>query len=124
MPSLQTYLKDVKGKIQETDVEGVKRIVEAKNGQNGHGPILIDVRDKDEWTEGFIPGARWISRGYLEQRIEDQVPDKSSELVLYCAGGTRSALAARTLQDLGYTNVKSLAGGFSAWKRAGLPFER
>ena len=88
------------------------------------GPILIDVREKDEWTEGFIPGARWIPRGFLELRIEDQVPERSSEIILYCAGGTRSALAARSLAELGYTNVKSMAGGFTAWKRAGLPFER
>jgi molybdopterin/thiamine biosynthesis adenylyltransferase/rhodanese-related sulfurtransferase len=126
--SFSNYLKDVKGKIRETDVQSVRKFVEEKKGQsgdgNGAGPILIDVREKDEWTEGFIPGARWISRGFLEQRIEDQVPEKSSEIVLYCAGGTRSALAARSLEELGYKNVKSMAGGFSAWKRAGLPFER
>src|SRR6516225_1989981 len=126
--SFSNYLKDVKGKIRETDVQTVRKFVEEKKGQsgdgNGAGPILIDVREKDEWTEGFIPGARWISRGFLEQRIEDQVPEKSSEIVLYCAGGTRSALAARSLAELGYKNVKSMAGGFSAWKRAGLPFER
>jgi molybdopterin/thiamine biosynthesis adenylyltransferase/rhodanese-related sulfurtransferase len=126
--SFSSYLKDVKGKIRETDVETVRRGVEGRKGQagdgNGAGPILIDVREKDEWTEGFIPGALWITRGYLEQRIEDQVPEKSSEIVLYCAGGTRSVLAARALAELGYSNVKSMAGGFTAWKRAGLPFER
>src|SRR5262245_33270838 len=124
MASFAGYLKDVKSKIRETDVDAVRKIVAARNGANGASPVLIDVREKDEWLEGFIPGARWISRGYLEQRIEDQVPQKAAEIVLYCAGGTRSALAARTLAELGYTNVKSLAGGFGAWKRAGLPFER
>src|SRR5205814_3343604 len=112
----------------ETDVEAVRKVVEAQQGKggdgNGAGPVLIDVREKDEWSEGNIPGARWISRGFLEQRIEDQVPEKSAEVVLYCAGGTRSALAARSLEELGYTNVKSMAGGFAAWKRAGLPFDR
>src|SRR5262252_5244979 len=126
--SFSSYLKDVKGRIRETDVETVRKGVEARKGQagngNGAGPILIDVREKDEWTEGFIPGARWIPRGFLELRIEDQVPERTSEIVLYCAGGTRSALAARALEELGYTNVKSMAGGFSGWKRAGLPFER
>jgi molybdopterin/thiamine biosynthesis adenylyltransferase/rhodanese-related sulfurtransferase len=126
--SFGSYLKDVKAGIRETDVEAVRKVVEAQKGKqgdgNGAGPILVDVREKDEWTEGFIPGARWIPRGFLELRIEDQVPEKSSEIVLYCAGGTRSALAARSLAELGYTNVKSMAGGFSAWKRAGLPFER
>jgi molybdopterin/thiamine biosynthesis adenylyltransferase/rhodanese-related sulfurtransferase len=126
--SFQKVLKDVKGKIRETDVAAVRKVVEAAKGQsgdgNGHGPILIDVREKDEWLEGNIPGARWIPRGFLEQRIEDQVPERSAEIVLYCAGGTRSALAARSLEELGYTNVKSMAGGFTAWKRAGLNFER
>jgi sulfur-carrier protein adenylyltransferase/sulfurtransferase len=126
--SFSNYLKDVKGRIRETDVESVRRAVDARKGEagdgNGAGPIVIDVREKDEWTEGFIPGARWIPRGFLELRIEDQVPERSSEIVLYCAGGTRSALAARALEELGYTNVKSMAGGFTAWKRAGLKYER
>jgi molybdopterin/thiamine biosynthesis adenylyltransferase/rhodanese-related sulfurtransferase len=126
--SFSNLLKDVKSQIRETDVESVRKSVEGQKGPggdgNGAGPILIDVREKDEWTEGFIPGARWIPRGFLELRIEDQVPEHSAEIVLYCAGGTRSALAARSLADLGYTNVKSMAGGFSAWKRAGLPFDR
>ncbi len=126
--SFGNLLKDVKAQIRETDVETLRKEIEAQKGKggngNGAGPILVDVREKDEWTEGFIPGARWIPRGFLELRIEDQVPERSAEIVLYCAGGTRSALAARALAELGYTNVKSLAGGFSAWKRAGLNFER
>ena len=73
------YLKEVKGKIRETDVEAVRKAVESRQGKagdgNGAGPVLIDVREKDEWTEGYIPGARWIPRGFLEQRIEDQVPE-------------------------------------------------
>ena len=72
------YLKEVKAQIRETDVEAVRKTVEARKGKagdgNGAGPVLIDVREKDEWTEGYIPGARWISRGFLELRIEDQVP--------------------------------------------------
>jgi molybdopterin/thiamine biosynthesis adenylyltransferase/rhodanese-related sulfurtransferase len=126
--SFGKYLKDVKSQIREVDLETVRKAVEARQGKsgdgNGAGPILIDVREKDEWSEGFIPGARWIPRGFLELRIEDQIPEPSSEIVLYCAGGNRSALAARSLAELGYTNVKSMAGGFSAWKRAGLTFDR
>src|SRR3954471_21684111 len=126
--SFGQYLKNIKAQIRETDVEAVRKTVQARQGRagdgNGAGPVLIDVREKDEWSEGYIPGAHWISRGFLEQRIEDQVPERSSEIVLYCAGGTRSASAAKTLAELGYTNVKSLAGGFSAWKRAGLKFDR
>ena len=126
--SFGKYLKDVKAQIREVDLETVRKTVEARQGKggdgNGAGPILIDVREKDEWTEGFIPGGRWIPRGFLELRIEDQIPEPSSEIILYCAGGNRSALAARSLAELGYTNVKSMAGGFSAWKRAGLKFDR
>ena len=126
--SFGKYLKDVKAQIREVDLETVRKAVEARKGQsgdgNGAGPILIDVREKDEWSEGYIPGAQWIPRGFLELRIEDQIPEPSSEIILYCAGGNRSALAARSLAELGYTNVKSMAGGFSAWKRAGLPFDR
>lgn len=126
--SFANHLKDVKSQIRETDVETLRKTLEAQKGKagdgNGAGPILVDVREKDEWVEGSIPGARWIPRGFLELRIEDQVPEKSAEIVLYCAGGTRSALAARALGELGYSNVKSLAGGFSAWKRAGLSFDR
>src|SRR5262245_60888433 len=101
MSSFTGYLKDVKSKIRETDVDTVRKIVLARKGLggdgNGAGPILIDVREKDEWSEGFIPGARWIPRGFLEIRVEDQIPEKSSDVILYCAGGTRSALAARSL---------------------------
>jgi molybdopterin/thiamine biosynthesis adenylyltransferase/rhodanese-related sulfurtransferase len=128
MSSFAGYLKDVKNRIKETDVEAVRSLVATRNGKpgdgNGAGPVLIDVREKEEWLEGFIPGAHWIPRGFLELRIEDQIPEKSSAVVLYCAGGTRSALAARSLAELGYSNVASLAGGFAAWKRAGLAFDR
>src|SRR5665811_1825188 len=97
--SFGKYLKDVKAQIRETDLETVRKTVEARKGKsgdgNGTGPILIDVREKDEWSEGFIPGAQWIPRGFLELRIEDQIPEPSSEIILYCAGGNRSALAAR-----------------------------
>jgi molybdopterin/thiamine biosynthesis adenylyltransferase/rhodanese-related sulfurtransferase len=126
MSTFAGVLKEVKGKIRETDVDSVRKIVAARKQPNGNGasPVVIDVREKDEWMEGFIPGSRWIPRGFLEQRIEDQVPERGVPVVLYCAGGTRSALAARSLGELGYTNVSSLAGGFSAWKRAGLEIER
>src|SRR3954466_2684165 len=126
--SFGSYLKDVKASIRETNVEAVKKVVDSRKGKpgdgNGAGPILIDVREKDEWSEGFIPGAKSIPRGFLEQRIEDAVPERNAEIVLYCAGGTRSALAARSLAELDYKNVSSMAGGFTAWKRAGLAFER
>jgi len=122
------YLKGVKAQIRETDVESVSKVVAAQKGKsgdgNGAGPILIDVREKDEWLEGSIPGSRWIPRGFLEQRIEEQVPEKSAAVILYCAGGTRSAMAAKSLVDLGYSNVQSMAGGFTAWKRAGHAYDK
>jgi molybdopterin/thiamine biosynthesis adenylyltransferase/rhodanese-related sulfurtransferase len=126
--SYSAYLKNVKAKIRETDAPTVQKVVDGRRGAsgdgNGAGPILIDVREKDEWSEGHIPGAQWIPRGFIEQRIEDQVPERSAEVILYCAGGNRSALAARSLEELGYTNVKSMAGGFTAWKRAGYGYDK
>src|SRR6059058_310489 len=86
-------------------------------------PILIDVREKDEMDQGILPGARPVPRGFLELRIEETVPDRDADVVLYCAGGTRSLLAGKTLQEMGYKKVRSLRGGYGAWKDAGLPVE-
>ncbi len=121
MPSFQSYLQGIKSEIRETDTTAVKRLVDAP-GQPG-APVIIDVREKDEWVQGHIPGATWLSRGVLETKIEDVVPDRATPIVLYCAGGNRSALAARSLEQLGYTTVESMAGGFTAWKRSGLPWK-
>jgi molybdopterin/thiamine biosynthesis adenylyltransferase/rhodanese-related sulfurtransferase len=119
MPTFQSYLKGIKSEIKEIDVTELRPRV-----ARGVAEVqLIDVREQDEYVQGNIPGASWIPRGFLEQRIEDKVPERGAEIVLYCAGGNRSALAARSLQELGYTNVRSLAGGFGAWKRAGFEFE-
>jgi molybdopterin/thiamine biosynthesis adenylyltransferase/rhodanese-related sulfurtransferase len=85
---------------------------------------LIDVREKHEWNEGYIPGAVHVPRGHLESQIEEVVPDKSKKVVLYCAGGTRSLMAGSTLQQMGYEDVVSMAGGFGGWKGSGLPFEQ
>ena len=84
---------------------------------------LIDCREADEHAQGAIPGAVWIPRGFLESRIEKTVSDRTAPIIVYCASGNRSLFAQRTLAELGYTNVRSLAGGFTAWKRAGLPWE-
>jgi molybdopterin/thiamine biosynthesis adenylyltransferase/rhodanese-related sulfurtransferase len=120
MANAQELVRKVKGDIVECTVDEARRAT----AQNGAGAALVDVRERDEWLDGFIPGARWIPRGFLELRIEEQLPDKDKPVILYCAGGTRSALAARSLKELGYRDVKSLAGGFAAWKRAGQPFEK
>lgn len=121
MSSAQELLKQVKSQIVENTVDDVKAVVGAR--REG-GPVIIDVREKEEWVEGHLPGARFIPRGFLEMRIEDAVPQRDKEVILYCAGGNRSALAARSLREMGYQNVKSMQGGYTAWKRAGLPVEK
>ena len=87
------------------------------------GLVLIDVREDHEWEKGRIPGAMHMGRGILERDIERTFADKNTPLVLYCGGGYRSALAADNLQQMGYTNVLSLAGGFREWSRESLPVE-
>jgi len=88
--------------------------------KSGEG-VIIDVRDKDEWDEGHIPGATHLSRGTIEFDIEEKVPDTNAMIICHCGGGGRSALAVESLQKMGYKNVRSMAGGFKAWKTAGLP---
>ena len=83
--------------------------------------VIVDVRDRDEWDEGHIPGALHLSRGTIELDIEEKVPDPNAMIICHCGGGGRSALAAESLQKMGYKNVRSMAGGFKAWKAAGLP---
>src|SRR3954463_8359535 len=118
MPTMKTkseLLKDARSQVPE--------VVPAELSRQNPKPVIVDVREKEETSGGMLPGARLVPRGFLELRIEEAVPDRSSDVVLYCAGGTRSLLAARTLKDMGYTRVRSLAGGFSGWKDAGLPLE-
>jgi phage shock protein E len=83
--------------------------------------MIVDVRDRDEWDEGHIPGAIHLSRGTIELDIEEKVPDLNAMIICHCGGGGRSALAAESLQKMGYKNVRSMAGGFKAWKAIGLP---
>ena len=94
-----------------------------KRLDNGHSPLLVDVREKDEFKGGYIPGAVHVPRSYLEMQAEQKLPDKTAELVVYCAGGSRSAFAAKTLVDLGYANVRSANPGFIRWKDLGYPVE-
>ena len=83
--------------------------------------VIIDVREKDEWDEEHIPGAVHMSRGTIELDVEEKVPDTNAMIICHCGGGGRSALAAESLQKMGYENVRSMAGGFKAWRAAGLP---
>jgi molybdopterin/thiamine biosynthesis adenylyltransferase/rhodanese-related sulfurtransferase len=119
VPTFDALLREIRGATSEVDAGGL-----AGERQDGAAPALIDVREADEHAQGAIPGAVHIPRGYLELRIERAVPDREAAVVVYCASGTRSVLAARSLRELGYANVRSLAGGFTGWKRAGLPWEQ
>ena len=114
MPSYRELLQRVKGEIGEID---------AREAQEREGALYVDVRERDEWDEGHIPGAVWVPRGNLESRIENAVPDRSTPIVLYCASGARSAFSAKALGELGYEDVVSLAGGFTDWKRNGYDVE-
>src|ERR687889_406340 len=116
-PSGAEVIRQIKSQIEEVDPSEVNSAV--SNG-NGSRPVLIDVRESDEWDAGHLPGARHVPRGHLESRIEGAVPDRSERVVLYCASGNRSALAARTLeQELGYQRVESMTGGYTLWKDRG-----
>jgi molybdopterin/thiamine biosynthesis adenylyltransferase/rhodanese-related sulfurtransferase len=114
MPTYRELLAQVKEGIAEIGTPETRERL-----QNGAGPLLLDIREPDEWQEGHLPGAVHVPRGNLESRIEALVPDRSREIIVYCASGNRSAFAAQTLGELGYENVTNLAGGFVDWKRNG-----
>lgn len=118
MPTFDTLLRDLRTSFAEIEPAALNAELQA-----GGNPVLLDVREADEHATGMIPGAIHIPRGFLELRVEKAVADRAAPVVVYCAGGTRSLLAARSLGELGYTNVRSLAGGFTGWKRNGLPWE-
>lgn len=119
MPTTYSDLiSDVRKSIREVSLSEIKRRLDEKVPM-----VLLDVREKEEYRAGYIPGAISIPRAFLEMQIEQKVPDKSTPIVAYCAGGTRSAFAAKTLQDLGYTNVESANPGFVRWKDLTYPIE-
>ena len=97
--------------------------VEEAQGRVREGARLIDVREDREWEQGRARGAEHLGRGVIERDIEERFPDRGAELILYCGGGYRSALATDNLQRMGYTNVYSMAGGWKAWREAGAPVE-
>jgi molybdopterin/thiamine biosynthesis adenylyltransferase/rhodanese-related sulfurtransferase len=117
--TFDTLLREIRGKTPEIEPAALDVAL-----RGTRRPALIDVREPDEHAQGMIPGTLHIPRGFLELRIERNVPDRETPVVIYCASGTRSVLAARSLGELGYTNVSSLAGGFTGWKRAGLAWEQ
>jgi rhodanese-related sulfurtransferase len=110
-------VNDAKNRIREIGVAGAQKLM-------SDGAVLIDVREDHEFENDHARDARHMGRGVIERDIVQNFPDKSTELVLYCGGGFRSALAADNLQKMGYTNVWSMAGGWKAWKDAGAPTSR
>src|SRR5215212_8693417 len=117
-PSGAEYIRQIKSQVEEVDPAQVSEHL-------GNGIVIVDVRESTEWDAGHIPGATHVPRAYLESRIEGAVgADRSQEIVLYCASGQRSALAAHTLaEQLGYGNVKSMTGGITLWKDRGYKVE-
>jgi rhodanese-related sulfurtransferase len=111
-------IAEVRKSITTVSLEEIKRRLSDKTPM-----VLLDVREKEEHRAGYIPGAISVPRGFLEIQIEQKIPDKSAPIVAYCAGGTRSALAAKTLAELGYTHVESANPGFVRWKDLGFPIE-
>jgi molybdopterin/thiamine biosynthesis adenylyltransferase/rhodanese-related sulfurtransferase len=117
MPTYRELLQQVRSEISEIDATQARDRIESGE------PVVVDVREQDEWDEGHIPGAVHVPRGHLESRIERLAPDPARPIVVYCSAGNRSAFAAKTLTDLGYDDVVSLAGGFTDWKRNGFPVQ-
>jgi molybdopterin/thiamine biosynthesis adenylyltransferase/rhodanese-related sulfurtransferase len=121
-PSGAEFIRQIKSQIAEVDPAEVHDAL--NGGANGNGDIMVvDVRESDEIAQGHLPGAKLVPRGFLESRIEGAVPDRSQHVVLYCASGNRSALAAKTLADLGYDHVESMTGGITLWKDRGYKVE-
>src|SRR5438105_10359867 len=113
MASFRELLKETKSQIREVDTAGAAEAISRP------GTVVLDVREPDEYEQGALPGAVHLPRGHLESKIETQVGDRSTPIVIHCASGVRSAFAAKTLQDLGYTDVVSMTGGFNKWKDEG-----
>jgi rhodanese-related sulfurtransferase len=118
-PEFLKLVDDAKSRVRQIDIEGYKKMVAAKAPH-----VLVDTREDREWADGHVAGAVHLSKGIIERDIETGYPDKTTELVLYCGGGFRSALAADNLQKMGYTNAISLEGGWRALKESGLPLEK
>ena len=112
-------VNDARSRVRECNVADVKRRIDA--GEKFH---LVDVREESEFAAAHLPGAEHIGKGVIERDIEAKIPDTNADIVLYCGGGYRSALAADALQKMGYTNVISMDGGFRDWNEAAYPLER
>lgn len=117
-PRFVRLVDEARARITETDVATIRDRL-----QHGDDFFLVDVREESEWARGHLPGAIHLSKGTIERDIEKEIPDLDAEIVLYCGGGYRSALAADNLRRMGYTNVASMDGGFRGWTDAGHAIE-
>ena len=113
--SFQEIMAEARKEIPEVSAQQVNELI--KN--NGNSPVLLDVRESDEWRQGHLEGALSLPRGFLEIKIESALPNKDTPIIAYCAGGVRSLLAAKVMKEMGYQNVSSMAGGYGAWKNGG-----
>jgi len=118
-PRFLDLVNQTKKNVRECTVADVKQKLD--RGENFH---LVDVREESEWSAGHLPRAEHLGKGIIERDIETKIPDTAAPIILYCGGGFRSALAAESLQKMGYTNVISMDGGFRGWKDAGLSIEK
>ena len=118
-PRFLKIVDDAKTRVRETNVEGVR-----KKTDGGETFLLVDVREESEYAKDHLPGAIHLGKGIIERDIEARVPDLNAEIVLYCGGGFRSALAADNLQKMGYTNVISMDGGIRDWREKGYPLSK
>ena len=115
-PRFLALVKDAKSRIHETNVAEVKKRLDA-----GEKLLIVDVREESEFARGHVPGSVHLGKGIIERDIEAAVPDPAAEIILYCGGGFRSAIAADNLKKMGYTNAVSMDGGWRDWTGAGLP---
>jgi rhodanese-related sulfurtransferase len=115
-PGFLAITNDAKSRVKELTIDAFLERLQA-----GERYVIIDVREDNEWAKGHLPSAHHIGKGVIERDIEMAVPEKETPLLLYCGGGFRSALAADHLQQMGYTNVTSLDGGWRGWTERGLP---
>jgi molybdopterin/thiamine biosynthesis adenylyltransferase/rhodanese-related sulfurtransferase len=113
--SFQEIMAEARKEIPEVSAQQVNELLK----QNGKSPILLDVRESDEWRQGHLEGALPLPRGFLEIKVESAIPNKEAPIIAYCAGGVRSLLAAKAMKEMGYQNVSSMAGGYGAWKNGG-----
>ena len=118
-PRFLKIVDDARSRVKETNVDEIKHRLD-----RGDKFLLIDVREESEFAKDHLPGAMHLGKGIIERDIESRVPDLNAEMVLYCGGGFRSAMAADNLQKMGYTNVLSMDGGIRVWREKGLPLTR